>query len=181
MVRSMMSRATLSISFWGYALETTTHILNLVPTKKVLKTPFEDKLEARFEKCLFIGYPEESFGYLFYKPKDNVVFIARRGVFLDREMISKEDSGSKIDLEEIQESADEEPIVNTNTQPEVVTPVKPDDISLPIRRTSGRVSKPPQFYYGFHIEEDKISDSKLSKLDEPANYKGAMASLEAAK
>ncbi|GJT36861.1 retrotransposon protein, putative, ty1-copia subclass [Tanacetum coccineum] len=82
----------------------------------------------------------------------------QRGVFLKREMISKEDSGSKIDLEEIQKSAVEEPIVNTDTQQEVVTPVRPDDISLPIRRTSGRVSKPPQFYYGFHIEENKISD-----------------------
>ncbi|GJZ84923.1 retrotransposon protein, putative, ty1-copia subclass [Tanacetum coccineum] len=60
-------------------------------------------------------------------------------------------------LEEIQESADEEPIMNSNTQQEVVTSVKPDDISLPIRIISGRVSKPPQFYYGFHIEEGKIS------------------------
>ncbi|GJV42317.1 retrotransposon protein, putative, ty1-copia subclass [Tanacetum coccineum] len=92
-----------------------------------------------------------------------------------------EDSGSKIDLEEIQESADEEPIVNTDTQQEVVTPVEPEDISLSIRRTSSRVSKPPQFYYSFHIEEDKISDSTLSELDEPANYKEAMASPEAAK
>ena len=41
MVRSMMSRATLPISLWGYALETAAHILNLVPTKKVSKTPFE--------------------------------------------------------------------------------------------------------------------------------------------
>ncbi|GJZ22270.1 retrotransposon protein, putative, ty1-copia subclass [Tanacetum coccineum] len=49
------------------------------------------------------------------------------------------------------------------------------------RRLSGRVSKPPQFYYGFYIEEDKISDSTLSELDEPANYKEAMASLEATK
>ncbi|GKE81932.1 hypothetical protein Tco_1551932, partial [Tanacetum coccineum] len=81
----------------------------------------------------------------------------RRGLFLEREMMSKEDSGK------------------------VVTPVEPDDISLPIRRTSSRVSKPPQFYYGFHIEEDKISDSTLSELDEPANYKEAMASPEAAK
>ncbi|GJY70378.1 retrotransposon protein, putative, ty1-copia subclass [Tanacetum coccineum] len=47
--------------------------------------------------------------------------------------------------------------------------------------TSSRVSKPPQFYYGFHIEEDKISDSTLTELDKPANYKEAMASLEAAK
>ncbi|GJS47988.1 hypothetical protein Tco_0598109 [Tanacetum coccineum] len=77
----------------------------------------QNKLEARSEKRLFVGYPEESFGYLFYKPNDNVVFVAQRGVFLEREMISKEDNGSKIDLEEIQESVDEEPIVNTNTQP----------------------------------------------------------------
>ncbi|GJW90448.1 ribonuclease H-like domain-containing protein [Tanacetum coccineum] len=61
----------------------------------------QDKLEARSEKCIFVGYPEESFGYLFYKPKDNVVFIARRGVFLEGERISKEDSGSKLDLEEM--------------------------------------------------------------------------------
>ena len=40
MVRSMMSRATLPISFWGYALETAAFILNLVPTKKVSKTPY---------------------------------------------------------------------------------------------------------------------------------------------
>ncbi|GKF16062.1 hypothetical protein Tco_0057524, partial [Tanacetum coccineum] len=79
------------------------------------------------------------------------------------------------------ESADEEPIVNTDTQQEVVTPAKPDDISLPIHRTSGRVIKPPQFYYGLHIEEDKISDSTLSELNEPTNYKKAMASPEAAK
>nr|GEZ43664.1 hypothetical protein [Tanacetum cinerariifolium] len=42
-------------------------------------------------------------------------------------------------------------------------------------RKSGRVSKPPHFYYCFHIEEDNISDTKLSELDEPANYKEAMA------
>ena len=39
MVRSMMIRASLPISFWEYALETTTHILNLVLTKKVAIIP----------------------------------------------------------------------------------------------------------------------------------------------
>ncbi|GJZ45060.1 retrotransposon protein, putative, ty1-copia subclass [Tanacetum coccineum] len=73
-----------------------------------------------------------------------------KGVFLEREMISTEDSRSKIDLEKIQESVNEEPILNIDTQQEVVTP-------------------------------DKISDSTLSELDEPANYKEAMASPEAAK
>ena len=155
MVRSMMSRATLPISFWGYALETAAHILNLVPTKKVTKTPHEmwtgdppklahlkvwgcevyvrrdtqDKLEPRAEKCLFIGYPYKSFGYIFYKPKENKVFVARRGFFLEREFISKEDSGSTIELEEIQEESTNDepivdtPIVDTSTQPEIETPV----------------------------------------------------------
>ena len=41
MVRSMMIRTSLPIAFWGYALETGAHILNLVPTKKVSKTPHE--------------------------------------------------------------------------------------------------------------------------------------------
>ncbi|GJV78969.1 zinc finger, CCHC-type containing protein [Tanacetum coccineum] len=40
MVRSMMSQTTLPKSFWDYALETVARILNMVPTKKVEKTPY---------------------------------------------------------------------------------------------------------------------------------------------
>ncbi|GKA54544.1 zinc finger, CCHC-type containing protein [Tanacetum coccineum] len=36
-----MSQTTLPKSFWDYALETAAHILNMVPTKKVEKTPYE--------------------------------------------------------------------------------------------------------------------------------------------
>ena len=41
MVRSMMSHASLPLSFWGYALETAAHTLNRVPTKAVDKTPYK--------------------------------------------------------------------------------------------------------------------------------------------
>ena len=41
MVRSMMSHASLPMSFWGYALETAAYTLNRVPTKTVDKTPYE--------------------------------------------------------------------------------------------------------------------------------------------
>ena len=41
MVRSMMSLSTLPLSFWGYALKTTTYILNMVSSKLVPKTPME--------------------------------------------------------------------------------------------------------------------------------------------
>nr|GEX18121.1 reverse transcriptase domain-containing protein [Tanacetum cinerariifolium] len=40
-VRSMMSQTTLPKSFWDYALETDARMLNMVPTKKVEKTPYE--------------------------------------------------------------------------------------------------------------------------------------------
>ena len=41
MVRSMMSYSDMPNSFWGHALETTTYILNLVPSKSVPITPTE--------------------------------------------------------------------------------------------------------------------------------------------
>ncbi|GJZ99585.1 retrotransposon protein, putative, ty1-copia subclass [Tanacetum coccineum] len=41
MVQSMMNLTTLPLSFWDYALESATRILNMVPTKKVDKTPYE--------------------------------------------------------------------------------------------------------------------------------------------
>ncbi|GJX77809.1 retrotransposon protein, putative, ty1-copia subclass [Tanacetum coccineum] len=40
-VRCMMSQTTLLKSFWDYALETAARILNMVPTKKVEKTPYK--------------------------------------------------------------------------------------------------------------------------------------------
>lgn len=82
MIRSMFTLTTLPFSFWDYALESTIYILNMVPTKKVDKTPYDlctrkapnlsylkvwgceayvkrgsaDKLQQRFVKCIFVGY-----------------------------------------------------------------------------------------------------------------------------
>ena len=50
-----------------------------------------------------MGYPKETKGYYFYIPSENKVFVARNGVFLEREFISKRVSGSKTSLEEVQE------------------------------------------------------------------------------
>jgi hypothetical protein len=37
----MMSQSDLPLSFWGYALETAAFTLNRVPSKSVVKTPYE--------------------------------------------------------------------------------------------------------------------------------------------
>src|SRR3954469_11626905 len=126
-VRSMMSHTDLPVSFWGYALETAIHILNRVPSKSVKTTPFEewhgtkpelshlkiwgceayvrkiqpDKLESKADKCIFVGYPRETVGYTFYNQSEGKTFVAKTGCFLDKEFLSKELSGRKIDLNEM--------------------------------------------------------------------------------
>ena len=125
----MMSHADLPNSFWGHALLTAAYTLNRVPSKKVDKTPDEiwsgkrphmsymkiwgcevyvkrqlsTKLEPRSDKCLFVGYPKETKGYYFYNPTEGKVFVARTGVFLEKEFISKGISGRNVELEETQE------------------------------------------------------------------------------
>ena len=96
-----MSQAYLPTSFWGFALETATFLLNRTPTKVVEKTPYEiwtrrklnmpflwiwgceshvkkltsDKLAPKTDKCLFVGYPKETKGYYFYNPSENKVLL----------------------------------------------------------------------------------------------------------
>jgi hypothetical protein len=41
MVRSMMSKTDLLLSFWHYALETVVFTINRVPTKSIERTPYE--------------------------------------------------------------------------------------------------------------------------------------------
>ncbi|GKC54550.1 putative RNA-directed DNA polymerase [Tanacetum coccineum] len=177
MVRSRMSRATLLISFWGYALETAARILNLVPTKKgceaYVRRETQDKLEPRSEKVVFIGYPATSYGYIFYKSSENKVFVSREAVFLERNMLSKEDSGSGVDLEEIQDST--EPIINTSESPSNET--EETDIVPPLPRKSGRVRHEPE-RYDFYVSR---SDEQLVVQDEPTTYQEAIASPESAR
>ena len=96
MVRSIMSYSDMSNLFWSYTLETTTYILNLVPSKSVPITPTElwngrkpslrhvqkwgssthmlkgkmDKLKSRIDIYFIVGYPGGTKSGLFYRPKD---------------------------------------------------------------------------------------------------------------
>src|SRR6266516_2881379 len=127
MVRSMMSLTDLPLSFWGYALEIAAFTLNRAPSKSVEMTPYElwfgnkpklsflkvwgcdayvkrlqpDNLEPKLEKCVFIGYPKETIGYTFYHRSEGKIFVARNGTFLEKEFLSKEVSGRKVELDEV--------------------------------------------------------------------------------
>ena len=60
-----------------------------------------DKLKAKYEKCIFIGYPKETFGYTFYRRSEGKIFVAKNRSFLDKEFLSKEVSGRKVELDEV--------------------------------------------------------------------------------
>jgi hypothetical protein len=124
MVRSMMSQTDLPLSFWCYALETATFILNRVPTKSVERTPYEiwtgkhsgltflkvwgceayvkclmsDKLTPKSGKCFFVGYPRKIKEYYFYNKADGNVFVAHNGIFMEKEFLLKELVGARCNL-----------------------------------------------------------------------------------
>ncbi|GKC87881.1 retrotransposon protein, putative, ty1-copia subclass [Tanacetum coccineum] len=118
MVRSMMNLTTLPLSFWDYALESVIRILNMVLTKKrceaLVKWDTPDKLQQRYVKCIFIGYPKEMMGYYFYFLPENKIVVARYVEFLEKNLISQEVSGRDKELEEIQDK-DTLPSENTLT------------------------------------------------------------------
>nr|GEU40387.1 retrovirus-related Pol polyprotein from transposon TNT 1-94 [Tanacetum cinerariifolium] len=120
MVQSMMNLTTLPKSFWGYALETVAHILNMVPTKKVDMTPYEiwhgkapnlsylrvwgcealvkrdtpDKLDSRSIKCIFVGYPKETMGYYFYYQLKKKIVVSQNAEFFKNSFMVQDVSGS---------------------------------------------------------------------------------------
>lgn len=103
MIRSMLINSTVLESLWNEALKITMYILNWVPNKEVLKTPFElwtrrkpglrhlhvwgrpakvriynpheKKLDFRTISVYFFGYSEKSKGYRFYRPNHSTRIV----------------------------------------------------------------------------------------------------------
>ena len=60
-----------------------------------------DKLEPKSEKCVFIEYPKETVGYTFYHRSEGKIFAVENGSFVDKEFLSKEVCGRKVELDEV--------------------------------------------------------------------------------
>jgi len=211
MVRSMMSLADLPLSFWGYALETAAFTLNRAPLKSVETTPYElwfgkkpklsflkvwgcdayvkklqpEKLEPKAEKCVFIGYPKETVGYTFYLRSEGKVVVAKNGSFLEKEFLSKQLSGRKIELDEVveplfqPESSAAQKVVSV--QPTLVEQEVNDEdheasdqVTIEPRRST-RTRTAPE-WYGNPVLEVMLLDN-----DEPTSYGEAMVGPDSEK
>ncbi|KAJ9556290.1 hypothetical protein OSB04_010904 [Centaurea solstitialis] len=199
MVRSMMCRSTLPVSFWGHVLVTAANILNKVPTKSVEKTPYElwtgkkpklsflkiwgcevyvkrttsEKLKPKSDKCFFVGYPKNTLGYYFYNPSENKVFVARNGEFLEEKFLSQENTRNDIDLQVVEEETPE-PIVEPVTQQGNVEtqPETVEEVQTQNLRRSTRIRQEPDRYLGFLVSQDG------GDLNEPTSYGEAVSGDE---
>ena len=117
-----------------------------------VKRMVSNKLEVKFNKCLFVGYPKEMIGYQFYNTLEQKFFVSKHDVFLEKEFLLREDSRRKVELGEVQDA-----LIGTShlTEPEAI--VHDDELTTgssnaqALRRTNRirTVSK----RYGFLINE----------------------------
>ena len=138
------------------------YILNLVPCKYVPKTPREmwigrkpylqhlriwgclayvlkgkiSKLKTRSEVCYFIGYLKGTFGWYFYNPREQKVFVSTNAIFLDDDIIMNHKPKGRIDLRETKGEPSDLPVVENNVRQEDTTS---SPISKPVPRRSGRI------------------------------------------
>ena len=144
-----------------------------------------DKLKPKSEKCVFIGYPKETVGYTFYHRSEGKTFVAKNGSFLEKEFLSKEVSGRKVELDEVTvptpllESSSSQKSVRVTTTPisEEANDddhVTSDQVTTEPRRST-RVRSAPEWY------DNSVMEVMLLDHDEPTNYEEATMSPDSKK
>ncbi|GJV15738.1 retrotransposon protein, putative, ty1-copia subclass [Tanacetum coccineum] len=139
MVRSMMNLTTLPLSFWDYALESATRIINMVPTKKVDKTPYE----LWYGKVPNLSYLKVLGCEALVKrdtpdklQQRSVKFVARYAEFFVKNLITQEVSGRAKDLEEIQDE---------DTSPSEITSKIPMEVKEVEEHSLGDLNEPTSY------------------------------------
>src|SRR3954465_1052068 len=144
-----------------------------------------EKLEPKSEKCVFIGYPKETIGYTFYHRSEGKIFVAKNGSFLEKEFLSKEVTGRKVELDEVVEPSLE---LVSSTAPEVVpvapTPIREEDNDVD-HETSVEVTTEPRRSTRTRTTPDwydlVMSVMLVDNTDDPATYEEAMMSPDSNK
>ncbi|GKB31527.1 retrotransposon protein, putative, ty1-copia subclass [Tanacetum coccineum] len=152
----------------------------LSAVKALVKRDTPDKLEQRYVKCIFIGYPKETMGYYFYFIPENKIIVARYAEFFEKRLISQEISGRMVDLEEIREEEDTTPSEITSNIPQEVEgfepPQPPQEEVIPICRSKRTHRAPNRLCLNVEVEEHSLGD-----LNEPTSYKAIMLDFESDK
>ena len=112
------------------------------------------KLETRSDKCLFVGHPKETRGYQFYNTLEQMLFVSKHVVFLEKEFLLREDRGSKVQLSDVQDALTD---ASHLTEPGVVIhddELIADSFKTQVFRRTSRIRSVLE-RYGFLISEQK--------------------------
>jgi hypothetical protein len=141
------------------------------------------KLESKSKKCIFVGYPGETHGYTFYHLAEGKTFIAKTGIFLEKEYLGKGVGGWKLELDKIVDpslkisSSITEVVPNTPSIKEEEG--APDEnqgvLTKQTERRSTRPRKSPEWF------GDTVLSVKMIDQDKPTTYTEAMEGLESEK
>ncbi|GJW07825.1 putative RNA-directed DNA polymerase [Tanacetum coccineum] len=175
-VSERINLTTLPLSFWDYALESATRILNMVPTKKVDKTPYE----LWYEKVPNLSYLKV-WGCEALVKRDTPDKLEQRSVkyaeFFEKRLISQEISERAVDLEEIQEEEDTTPSKITSNIPQEVEGFEPPQEEVILIRMSERTRRAPN---RLCLNVD-VGEYSLGDLNEPTSYKATILDSESNK
>ncbi|KAA0032914.1 gag/pol protein [Cucumis melo var. makuwa] len=125
---------------------------------------------------LFVGYPKESRGGLFYDPQENEVFVSTNATFLEEDHIRDHQPRSKLVLNEISKSATNKPSSSTKVvdKTKISSQTHPSQ-ELKEPRRSRRVVHQPDRYLGLSETQVVIPDDGV---EDPLTYKQAMNDID---
>ena len=137
-----------------------------------------DKLEAKIEVCMFLGYSKETKGYLFYNHKDNKMFVSTNVKFLEDDYMNNYSPRSKVVLVELDEPVIEQPMDETRDDVDVLD--TPQDFthamtSTQVPRRSGKIIRPPIRFIGLRETYEAISEEVEY---DPYTYEEAMNEID---
>ena len=143
-----------------------------------------DKLEPKPEKCVFIGYPKETVGYTFYHRSEGKI-VVKNGSFLEKEFLSKEVSGRKVELDEvIVPSPELESSSSQKSVPVIPTPIS-EEANDDDHETSDQFTTEPRRSTRIRSAlvwyDNPVLEVMLLDHDEPTSYEEAMMSPDSAK
>eukprot|EP00253_Pinus_taeda_P033287 PITA_33287 len=175
MARSMLKEKHLPNDYWAEAVHCALYILNRCPTKAIMNRVPEEawsgrkqgvthmkvfgrvayahipdqlrrKLDSKGEKCIFIGYSEESKAYRLYKPSTKKFFVSINVQFIEEEAwdgsIEKKVNvkSSFSHDEDDEEMAEIHPQIAVPTQEQQATPLRRNESAFPSTSQGGNSS-----------------------------------------
>ena len=140
-VRCLLAESKLPKTFWGEALLTAAHVINMTPTvvldgdvpdavwkgkpptynhlkvfgcKAYVHVPKDErsKLDVKSKPCIFVGYGQDKFGYRLYDPAAKKLIRSRDVVFMENQTI---EDLKKVDSQAQDDSIDAEPVPITQS------------------------------------------------------------------